>query len=96
MVARLLRQYADQIENGGCDCSLEEQCAIFDTLSHRAISKEDATSFLHISRSTFDTMVRNNILPKGQKRRGFKELVWYEDELRKCVIECKNGNKLSL
>ena len=29
-------------------------------------------------------------IPKGRKRTGFKELVWYKDELQKCVERLKH------
>ena len=35
-----------------------------------------------MSRSKFDDLVKHEILPKGKKVRGFKELVWYKDELK--------------
>jgi predicted DNA-binding transcriptional regulator AlpA len=36
---------------------------------------------LGISRSKFDALIKEGKLPKGRKRRGFKELIWYKDEL---------------
>ena len=39
--------------------------------------------YLDIGRSQFDQLVRDGMLPKGRKRMGFKELVWYKDELDK-------------
>jgi predicted DNA-binding transcriptional regulator AlpA len=38
-----------------------------------------------MSRSKFDSLVKDGLLPKGKKRRGFKELVWYEDELNEYI-----------
>jgi predicted DNA-binding transcriptional regulator AlpA len=46
-----------------------------------------ACKHLNLSRSRFDDLVRNKVIPKGRKRVGFKELVWYEDELDKSVRE---------
>lgn len=31
---------------------------------------------MNLSRSTFDTYIRNGWIPKGKKVRGFKELSW--------------------
>ena len=43
-----------------------------------------------MSRSTFDTYIRNGILPKGQKRLGFKELSWTKCDLEKAIIKANN------
>ena len=77
----LLKDTADKIEVGTCELSEDEAMDILRTLTHEAISKESACSYLNISRSKFDELVRTKELPKGRKRRGFKELVWYKDEL---------------
>ena len=45
------------------------------------MSKDVACSYLNISRSKFDSLVAEGKLPKGKKRRGFKELVFYKDEI---------------
>ena len=36
--------------------------------------------------SMFDDLVRQGRIPRGRKRKGFKELIWYEDELRHYVM----------
>lgn len=82
LIVKLLRETADKIEDGTCDLSEEEQSDILSLVTHKAISKEEACNFLNISRSKFDNLVRLGDLPRGRKRRGYKELVWYEDELR--------------
>ena len=45
------------------------------------MSKESAALYLNMSTSRFDTLVRDGYLPKGRKRIGFKEKVWYQDEI---------------
>lgn len=52
-------------------------------MTHVAVSKEKACRHLNMSRSKFDSKVLEGIIPKGRKRVGFKELVWYLDELDK-------------
>ena len=81
MVAKLMREVADKIDGGNCEMSDAEAMEILNVLSHQTMSKEDACLYLNLSRSRFDDLVRDNRLPKGRKRRGFKELVWYRDEL---------------
>lgn len=81
LLTKLLRETADKIEAGTCELSEDEALGIIETVTHTALSKEQACSYLNLSRSRFDDLVRDKIIPKGRKRRGFKELVWYRDEL---------------
>lgn len=87
IVVKLLRETADKIEVGNCELSDTEAMDIMSVLSHHAMSKEDACIYLNISRSRFDDLVREGKLPKGKKRRGFKELVFYQDELDRAITK---------
>ena len=81
IITRLLRETADKIDSGNCELSESEAMDIMSVLSHQVMSKEDACIYMNMSRSKFDDLVREGKLPKGRKRRGFKELVFYKDEL---------------
>lgn len=81
LITKLLRETADKIDTGNCELSDSEAMEIMSVLSHQAMSKEDACIYLNLSRSRFDDLVREGRLPKGRKRRGFKELRRYKDEL---------------
>lgn len=85
LIVKLLRETADKIDSGNCELSESEAMDIMSVLSHRAMSKEDACIYLNLSRSRFDDLVRDGKLPKGKKRRGFKELVYYQDELDRYI-----------
>ena len=87
LITKLLRETADKIDSGNCELSESEAMDIMSVLSHQVMSKEDACIYLNLSRSRFDDLVREKKLPKGKKRRGFKELVFYKDELDKAVIK---------
>lgn len=80
-VSKLLRQIADKIDGGTCELDEEQAMNIMATIGHEPLSKDAACSYLNISRSKFDSLVAEGKLPKGKKRRGFKELVFYKDEL---------------
>ena len=80
-IVKALKETADRIEAGNCELSESEAMDIMSVLSHQVMSKEDACIYMNMSRSKFDDLVREGKLPKGRKRRGFKELVWYKDEL---------------
>ena len=86
MIAKLLREVADKIDSGNCELSEEEALEIMGAVAHRVLSKEQACAFLNLQRSRFDDLVRDGRIPRGRKRRGFKELIWYEDELRQYVM----------
>lgn len=93
MLVGMLRRIADDLEENKYSCSEEQlsesldQLAAFNT--DRPMSKEQACIYLNLSRSTFDTHVRNGLLPHGQKIMGFKELSWTKAELDKCTEELK-------
>lgn len=46
------------------------------------ISKYQACQYLNVSRATFDNLVREGVIPKGQKQVGFKELFWRKGDLK--------------
>lgn len=80
-VVKLLRKLADKIDSDTCELTEEQAMEILSTLGHKVLSKASACEYLNISRSKFDSLVADGILPKGRKRKGFKELVWFEDEI---------------
>ena len=80
-VSRILRQIADKIDGGTCEIDEEQALHIMSTIAHEPMSKDTACSYLNISRSKFDSLVAEGKLPKGKKRRGFKEKIWFKDEL---------------
>ena len=80
-VTKLLAETADKIDSGNCELSEEQAMDIMSVLGHQVLSKDEAYRYLNLSRSRFDDLVREGKIPKGKKRRGFKELIWYKDEL---------------
>ncbi len=86
MIAKLLREVADKIDAGTCELSEQEALEIMGAVAHRVLSKDQACQFLNLQRSRFDDLVRAGRIPRGRKRKGFKELIWYEDELRQYVM----------
>lgn len=90
-VSKTLREIADKIDSGNCELDDGQAMNIMSTIGHEVMSKDSACSYLNISRSKFDSLVAEGKLPKGKKRRGFKELVFYKDEisdaLNKSIIQ---------
>lgn len=83
VVSKLLRWLADRIESDTCELNEQQAIEIMSAIGHNVLSKDEACSYLNLSRSRFDTLVLEGKIPRGKKRRGFKELFWYEDELLK-------------
>ena len=84
LLAKYLREIADSIDCGTSDVTEEEAIETLRFIAHDPLSKEQACRHLNLSRSRFDTLIREGVLPKGKKRTGFKEKIWYRDELDLC------------
>lgn len=81
IVVKLLHQYADNIENGTSNITIEEASNILSAVAHIAMSKEEVCEYLNISRSRFDDLVREGRIPRGKKVKHKNNLVWYKDEI---------------
>lgn len=81
LIIKYLKDIIRRLENNECEISDTEAMDILKIINHRPMSKEVACQYLNMSRSRFDEMVREGKIPKGRKRVGFRELVWFEDEL---------------
>ena len=84
LCAKELRKAADNIDAGTSEITESQAVDIMGVLAHEVMSKEQACQYLNVSRSRFDDLVREKKIPKGRKRVGFKELVFYKDELDRC------------
>jgi predicted DNA-binding transcriptional regulator AlpA len=84
LVAKELRKLADKFDAGTTEASETQVMDIMSMLTHEVMSKEQACNYLNLSRSRFDDLVREKKIPKGRKRVGFKEKIWYRDELDEC------------
>ena len=89
LVVKYMREVADKIEVGTSEVSESEALDILRIVAHEAMSKEQACSYLNLSRARFDGLIREKKLPKGKKRIGFKEQVFYRDELDAAVYRMK-------
>lgn len=87
-IKKLLLGIVDDIDAG--NSNIEENDAIFIAKTLKEMSRNDipmskyqAYTYLNISRASFDNLVREGKIPKGQKVQGFKELRWYKKDLKK-------------
>ena len=83
-IARELRNLANKFDANTTEISETQAMDIMSMLTHEVMSKEQACNYLNLSRSRFDDLVREKKIPEGRKRVGFKELVWWRDELDLC------------
>lgn len=90
ILVKALKDTAATIENGTCELTEEEAMDIMAVISHQAMSKDEVCSYLNLSPSRFGDYMREGKMPKGRKRRGKKELVWYKDEIDECKNNIKN------
>ena len=90
LVVKYMREVADRIDAGTSEITESQAIDILRIVAHESLSKEQACSYLNLSRSRFDDLVREKKLPKGRKEVGWKELKWYKDELDIAVRKLKN------
>jgi len=86
-IRRLLLDIVDDIDAGNSNMSEDEEMELIRVLKElsrkdRPMSKYQAYTYLNVSRATFDNMIRDGRLPKGKKVAGFKELMWFEKDLK--------------
>ena len=90
LVAKELRKLADKFDAGTTEASESQVMDIMSMLTHVPMSKAQAYEYLNMSRSRFDDLVRERKLPNGRKSVGFKEIVFYKDELDLAVQKMKH------
>jgi len=86
---KLLRKTADDFEVDNTNINEEQMLKITELLTHRELSKEEAAIHLKMSTSRFNTLVNEGRMPKGRKKLGFKEKVWYKNEIDDCYNKLK-------
>lgn len=79
-----------EMKAGNCHLTDDQAMHIFETVAHKEMSREEACDFVNMNSNKFADHITLNKLPKGRKRRGFKELVWYKDELYKALVKLRN------
>ena len=96
----LLEKIINDIDCGNSNITEDEAMDIIKIIKSytdktQRLSKYQACQKLNISRATFDNLVREGIIPRGEKVIGFKELFWEEKVLDKIIESRRNGNKES-
>lgn len=85
-VGDLIIIVGNKIKAGTSEITEDEAIEIMRTIAKEPISREGVCDTLNISNNKFYELLDKGIIPKGRKRRGFKELVWYKHEIENTTI----------
>jgi predicted DNA-binding transcriptional regulator AlpA len=88
IVAKLMHEYANNIDAGNSHLNAEQATNILSCICHIEMTKPEVCEYLNISRSRFDDLVRDKVLPRGKSSAHRNALVWYKDEII-CAVEAK-------
>ena len=84
IIRNLLQQIIDDIDSNNSNISERQQFEVIkfiQKINTKELSKLEAADYIGVSRATFDNYIRKGLIPKGQKRVGFKELSWNKCDL---------------
>ena len=100
VIKSLLEKIINNIDCGNSNITEDEAMEIIKVIKSytdktQRLSKYQACQKLNVSRTTFDNLVREGVIPRGEKVIGFKELFWEEKVLDKVIESRRNGNKES-
>ena len=98
VIKSLLKRIINDIDCGNSNITEDEAMDIIKIIKSytdktQRLSKYQACQKLNVSRATFDNLVREGVIPRGEKVIGFKELFWEEKTLDEVVKSRRNGNK---
>ena len=98
IIKSLLEKIINDIDCGNSNITEDEAMDIIKIIKSytdktQRLSKYQACQKLNISRATFDNLVREGVIPRGEKVVGFKELFWKEKTLDEVIKSRRNGNK---
>ena len=98
VIKSLLEKIINDIDCGNSNITEDEAMDIIKIIKSytdktKRLSKYQACQKLNVSRATFDNLVREGVIPRGEKVIGFKELFWEEKTLDEVVKSRRNGNK---
>ena len=100
VIKSLLERIINDIDCGNSNITEDEAMDIIKIIKSytdktQRLSKYQACQKLNVSRATFDNLVREGVIPRGERVIGFKELFWEEKVLDKIIESRRNGNKES-
>ena len=88
LIKSALYQFINDIDSGNSNINEQQQEELLSLLlqfNQKEFSKTEAAKYIGVSRATFDNYINKGLIPKGEKRAGFKELFWYKKDLNKFI-----------
>lgn len=85
-----LIKVGNKIKAGTSEITEDEAIEIFRIVTHEPISREQVCLEMNISNNRFYDLLDAKKIPAGRKRRGFKELTWYRDEIREAIRKLRS------
>lgn len=80
-----LIEVGKRFKAGTSEITEDEAIDIFRIVTHEPISREQVCDEMNINNSKFYDLITLKKIPSGRKRRGFKELYWYKDEIIEAI-----------
>ena len=98
VIKSLLERVINDIDCGNSNITEDEAMEMIKVIKSytdktQRLSKYQACQKLNVSRATFDNLVREGVIPRGEQVIGFKELFWEEKTLDEVIKSRRNGNK---
>ena len=84
LIKAALKQLLQDMDSGNTNINEEQQQELLSLLlqfNSKDLSKVESAEYIGVSRATFDNYIMKGLLPKGNKRPGFKELSWNKSDL---------------
>lgn len=90
VIKEQLYRIINDIDAGNSNLTKEEALSAMKILQKfsrkdKPMRKVESYKYLEISRSKFDSLIIDNLLPRGKKQVGFKELFWFKKDLDKYI-----------
>jgi len=85
-----LIKVGNRFKAGTSEITEDEAMEIFRIVTHEPISREQVCLEMNISNNRFYDLLDAKKIPAGRKRRGFKELTWYRDEIREAIRKLRS------
>lgn len=88
-VGDALIKIGNKFKAGTSEITEDEAIEILRIVAHEPISREQVCREMNITNNKFYDLLDAKKIPAGRKRRGFKELTWYRDEIRDAINKLK-------
>ena len=91
LIKTALQQFINDIDSGNSNITEQQQEELLSLLlqfNQKELSKIEAANYIGVSRATFDKYIKEEKIPKGRKRPGFRELSWSIQDLNN-FLKCR-------